>query len=116
MWDSYDYLLDPHTAVAYAVYHRLRREGKLPRGTHTVIAATAHPYKFPPAMAKALGVAPAENPYDTLRAIAAATGVAIPENLSALEHAPVRFADVIPRENMPDYVAAYRAAIAAETK
>lgn len=116
VWDSYDYLLDPHTAVAYAVYHRLRREGKLSRGTHTVIAATAHPYKFPPAMAKALGVTSAENPYDTLRAIAAATGVAIPENLSALEHAPVRFSDVIPRENMPDYVAAYRAAIAAETK
>lgn len=47
VYESYDYLMDPHTAVAYAVYHRLRREGKIERHSHTVIISTAHHINFP---------------------------------------------------------------------
>lgn len=46
VYEKYDYLMDPHTAVAYAVYDNLRRSGKVTRHTHTVIISTAHPYKF----------------------------------------------------------------------
>ena len=28
VYESYDYLMDPHTAVAYAVYHRLAAKGR----------------------------------------------------------------------------------------
>ena len=116
VWESYDYLMDPHTAVAYAVYHRLRRLGKLPRGSHTVIAATAHPYKFPNAIAEALGVPVSENAYDTLRNISEKTGIAIPHQLGALETAPIRFADSISRDSISEYVQEYAKEIARAEK
>ena len=31
VYEKYDYLMDPHTAVAYAVYDNLRRSGKVTR-------------------------------------------------------------------------------------
>lgn len=49
-FDEYGYLLDTHTAVAYDLASRL--------GIHapTVIISTANPYKFAPAICKALGI------------------------------------------------------------
>ncbi len=46
----YDYLLDPHTAVGVSVAGRLHEPGH-----PTVCLATAHPAKFPEAIAKAIG-------------------------------------------------------------
>ncbi len=47
---EHDYLLDPHTAVGVAVAERLR-SGHRP----TICLATAHPAKFPEAVAQAVG-------------------------------------------------------------
>ncbi len=107
VYEKYDYLMDPHTAVAYAVYMDLRRKGKIARGTHTVIVSTAHPYKFPDAVAEALGVKVGGSPYDKLRIISKATSIPVPPQLSRLEGAPVRFGGVIKREEMDGYVKAY---------
>ena len=46
--------LDPHTAVGYAVAQRHRREASVPM----VVLATAHPAKFPDAVARATGERP----------------------------------------------------------
>lgn len=46
--------LDPHTAIAWEVGNRL-----CPPGTPLVTVATAHPAKFGPAVARAIGEAPA---------------------------------------------------------
>jgi threonine synthase len=46
--------IDPHTAVGYAVAQRHRRDPKVPM----VVLATAHPAKFPDAVAKATGERP----------------------------------------------------------
>ena len=51
MRDSAGYLLDPHTAVATAVAHRLG----LPDGVPCVVTATATPYKFPETCMRAFG-------------------------------------------------------------
>ena len=107
VYEKYDYLMDPHTAVAYAVYDNMRRNGKIPRHTHTVIISTAHPYKFPGVVAKTLGLSPAENPYDTLRAIEEKTGIAIPKQLGELEKRKQRFTDVVDRTKMADAIADY---------
>ncbi len=104
VYEAYDYLMDPHTAVAYAVYHRLRREGKIARGSHTVIAATAHPYKFPDAAADALHLSVSGSAYDKLRQLADAAGIPVPPQLARLEHAPVRFPGVIARDAIAAYV------------
>lgn len=114
VYEKYDYLMDPHTAVAYAVYHDLRRKGKVPRGTHTVIAGTAHPYKFPDAAADALGIPVSGSAYDRLRIISGATGIPVPPQLAGLEDAPVRFDEVIGKTEIARFVSAYAAEIAEE--
>lgn len=107
VYEKYDYLMDPHTAVAYAVYDNMRRNGKIPRHTHTVIISTAHPYKFPGVVAKTLGLTPEDNPYDTLRAIEEKTGIAIPKQLGELEKRKQRFTEVVDRTKMADAIADY---------
>ena len=47
-------LVDPHTAVGYAVARQHRRDREVPM----VVLATAHPGKFPEAVAKATGERP----------------------------------------------------------
>jgi threonine synthase len=49
IYDKYNYVLDPHTAVAVKVGRELAAEGPL------VCLATAHPAKFPDAITEALG-------------------------------------------------------------
>ncbi len=52
------YLADPHTAVGTAAARKIERDPKVPM----VILATAHPAKFPAAVAKAVGSPPPEPP------------------------------------------------------
>lgn len=49
-----DYLIDPHTAVAYAAYEKYRRQGSQ---SVCLVVATASPLKFPEVEAKALSMA-----------------------------------------------------------
>ena len=107
VYDKYDYLMDPHTAVAYAVYDEMKRKGEIPRHTHTVIVSTAHPYKFPGIVAKSLGLTPKDDPYDTLRMIAEKTGIAIPRQLGELESREKRFTDVVDRTEMAESIERY---------
>jgi threonine synthase len=51
------YVADPHTAVGIAAARALRC-----RAVPTVVAGTAHPAKFPDAMARAIGIRPALPP------------------------------------------------------
>ncbi|HYC64063.1 MAG TPA: threonine synthase [Reyranellaceae bacterium] len=55
---KYGETLDPHSAVGYAVAQRHRRDERVPM----VVLATAHPSKFPDAVAKAIGERPALPP------------------------------------------------------
>lgn len=107
VYESYDYLMDPHTAVAYAVYHRLRREGKIERHSHTVIISTAHPYKFPGIVAEILGLDETGTPYDVLRRIEKKTGIPIPFQLGDLEMKEKRFTDTIRKDDVADAVSEY---------
>ena len=54
-WGESGVLLDPHSAVGVAVGRRCRRDGTAP----LVTLATAHPAKFPDAVAEATGIRPA---------------------------------------------------------
>jgi len=49
------YLLDPHSAVAFAVAEKLSPEPQTP----IIVLATAHPAKFPEAVERATGIRPA---------------------------------------------------------
>jgi threonine synthase len=53
-WERYGYLIDPHTAVALGAASRRRRDPREP----IVCLSTAHPAKFPDAVARATGIEP----------------------------------------------------------
>ena len=86
------YLCDTHTAVAMAVYDDYRANSG--DNTPTVIASTASPYKFAPAILDALGGAESKMPYEQLAELQSKTGVEIPQPLGSLRDKAIRFTDV----------------------
>lgn len=102
LYDKHKYLMDPHTAVAYAVWEKYVNETN--DNTHTVIISTAHPYKFPYAAAKALNLAEKSNPYELLNDLAEVSGVKFPKQLEELEKLPVRFSTFIKKDEISSYV------------
>ena len=110
MYNDFGYLLDPHTAVAYGVYLNRHKQG-LDAGRHTVIMSTAHPYKFPPTIVKALALTPYADPFDELKEISILTGMALPKPLLDLQQKPVRFETAIAKEDMKQAVLSFVDAI-----
>ena len=106
VYNDFGYLLDPHTAVAYGVGMNRHRLG-LDEGRHTVVMATAHPYKFPPVISAALALRESADPFDTLVDISSVTGIALPKPLADLKHKPVRFKDSIDKEAMKQAVLSF---------
>ena len=92
--DTYEktgYLLDTHTAVAVAVYEDYCRDTG--DTTPTVIASTANPYKFTPAILEALGGADSDKPYELMQELNEKTGCPIPAPLAGLRDKAIRFTD-----------------------
>ena len=86
------YLCDTHTAVAVAVYEDYRNQTG--DTTPTVIASTASPFKFAPAILDALGNIESETPYDQLAELQTKTGWKTPQPLGSLRDKAIRFTDV----------------------
>ncbi|WP_165252738.1 threonine synthase [Adlercreutzia sp. ZJ304] len=100
VFDKYDYLMDPHTAVSYTAGMRLRKDNPL------LIISTAHWAKFGDNVYRALhGIAPEQSlPQDIAsltgcqlnELIAKETGKwGIPKRLANLDAMPIRFSEVI---------------------
>ncbi len=102
VWREQEYLLDPHTAVAWTAMERFRRE--VGTDAATVVLATASPYKFPHTVLRAIdGETPADG-FEAMDRLRALTDVPIPPNLAALRGQKVRFHDCIDRDEMLAYV------------
>lgn len=89
IFNTTDYLCDTHTAVAVNVYEQYR--AKSGDETPTVIASTASPFKFAPAILEALESDLAETPYDQLADLQALTGWKTPQPLASLRDKEIRF-------------------------
>ena len=104
LWREEGYLIDTHTAVAYAVYLDYRA------GTgdtaKTVIASTASPFKFAGSVARSIGVHAGEDEFRTIENLSAATGLPVPKSLHALDKAPVLHDAVIEKTGVKAAVAA----------
>jgi len=83
LWDEEKYLIDPHTAVGYAVYMNYRRRTEDP--TATVIASTASAYKFADHVCSCLGIPPQADGFAAIEALNRATEVKIPSGLRNLD-------------------------------
>ncbi|MBO4411364.1 MAG: threonine synthase [Lachnospiraceae bacterium] len=104
VYERYGCLLDPHTAVAWfvATTELFREQGN---AVPNVVLSTASPYKFPKDVLNALGYPAPGDPFEVMDELCRVTGVPIPKNLAALRGLPVRFDDVIDRDEIIEYVA-----------
>lgn len=93
IWNTYHYLIDPHTAVAMEGLHQYRMITSDP--TKAVVLSTASPYKFASSVLKALDDKEVSDPFAAMEQLANKTGTAIPEPLAALNRLPLRFFETI---------------------
>ena len=102
MWQNSHYLMDTHSAVAYSVYAQLKAKG--PITAPAVVLSTASPFKFAPAMLKALGEYANESGFDAADKLSALTGLAIPAGLGGIRELSVLHTDVIDPAEMGAYI------------
>ncbi len=103
LFDKYNYLCDTHTAVAVNVYQQyLAATGD---DTVTVIASTASPYKFAPAVLPAIkNCEVLADGFATLEMLSDASGVPIPAPLAGLKGAAVLHPDCVAKDEMADFI------------
>ena len=104
-WRENRYLIDPHTAVAAGALRKYRQASG--DGRVTVVASTASPYKFAPAVCEALGIGQDGDAYACIDALKNETGLPVPPQLAGLQGLPDRFTKVIEREEIADAVRAF---------
>ena len=100
-WRRNRYVIDPHTACGYYVMRQIPADPLTPR----VLLSTASPYKFPRVVNEALGFDASGSDFACMDELAARTGTTAPAALRGLEHAPVRFDEVVDIDAMESFVA-----------
>ncbi len=98
VFEKEGYLLDPHTAVAYAAKERLALDGV------TVVLSTASPYKFTKQVLQALGERTTGDDFDDLSKLYALSKMPIPKALSSLKTATSYHKAVVDIKDMDDFV------------
>ena len=99
VWREQKYLIDPHTAVAFAVLEKLGRNGR-----KCVVLSTASPYKFPAAVLRSIGGDTSGDEFEQMEELKKLTGVPVPANLAGLRSRKVLHKDVIEKDSVVEYV------------
>ncbi len=102
IWRERQYLIDPHTAVAFHVLEQYRRETG--DETPTIVVSTASPFKFCDSVLDALGVAEKAQGLAILDQLSDKTGVAVPGPLASLKGKTPRFTQWVEKEDMASQV------------
>lgn len=104
LFKSANYLMDTHTADAYAVLANMTKIGaEFP----TVIVSTASPYKFADSVLDAFGEASVQSGAELINRLEAVTGTTAPKPLTGLDGREVRFTGCTAKETMADVVMGY---------
>lgn len=105
VYEASDYIEDPHTAVASAVYQKYRTQtGDTAK---TVIASTASPYKFPVVAVEAVTGETGLGDFEALAKLHTLSGVPVPLAVDGLETAPVRHRTSVAAKDMQAAVEDY---------
>ena len=100
IYRSFDYLIDPHTAVGFSALTQYREEtGDM---TPTVVASTASPFKFCDNVLGALGETNLRDGLDILDQLSEKTGQPVPAPLAGLRGKQPRFQRTEEKEHMVD--------------
>ena len=105
VYEASDYIEDPHTAVASAVYQKYRTATG--DKTTTVIASTASPYKFPVVAVEAVTGQTGLSDFEALTKLHEISGIAVPSAVSNLETAQIRHKTTVAADQMQAAVESY---------
>lgn len=105
VYEVSDYIEDPHTAVASAVYQKYRTATG--DETTTVIASTASPYKFPVVAVEAVTGQSGLSDFEALTKLHEISGVAVPSAVANLETAQIRHKTTVAADQMQAAVESY---------
>lgn len=103
-FDEYNYLLDPHTAVAVSAFFKYM--GETCDATSTVIVSTANPYKFPRAVYESVSHNVEEDAFKAAKKLAAFSGVDIPEPLAELSRKKILHDKIVSKDKIAEAVIA----------
>lgn len=81
VWDKYNYLIDPHTAVGFAVLDKIGDSGN-----KRIVLSTANPYKFTSAVLESLTGESNGDGFIDMQELMKITNTIAPESLSKLKH------------------------------
>ena len=103
VWQEQNYLLDPHTAVAWKVAAAYESQAK--DGVPTVVLSTASPFKFADTVLRAVGAdAVASDSMQLLQRLSERTNWRIPVGLADLAAKQIRHQELCSVDEMPDTV------------
>ena len=97
-----NYLADTHTAVALNVLNQYRATSG--DNTHTIVAATASPFKFSPSVLSALDIPACDDEFMNLEILAKSTQTEIPKNLAEIKGQNIRFNEISNVDEMAQIV------------
>ena len=101
MFMDNNYLIDPHTAVAYNVYQKYKSETN--DSTKTIIASTASPYKFGRKVASSIGIdINNKDEFEIIEKLGSKTNVKIPKAIEDLKDKEIAHKNNCDREGMED--------------
>ena len=102
-YEGTGYVMDTHTAVAYAAYKKYQAESGDMRPM--VIVSTASPYKFTKDVMAALDAKYAEgDAFALMSELEKAAGVAVPQPIRGLEQRKIRHRNVCEKGEIKDVV------------
>ena len=103
VYQEHHYLMDPHTAIAWAVAERYT--AAFPEDVSPmVVLSTASCYKFPQTVLEALDALAPEDPFEQLFLLNRLTGVPVSKPLLSLQQLPELHPQVIDQQSMKSFV------------
>jgi threonine synthase len=103
VYDSSDYVMDTHTAVAYVVYKNYKEESG--DGTATVIVSTASPFKFPKSINEALHFADSDSTeFEMVEELSRKMNLRIPKGIQGLDKKEVLHKTTCGKDEMKDVI------------
>lgn len=105
VYNEYNYIIDPHTAVGFDVYDKyVISTGDL---TKTVVVSTASPFKFNESVVKAIygeNAIEGKSEFQLLEMLSSESGLPVPEGLAGLDKKEILHKRVCDKAEMSDVV------------
>jgi threonine synthase len=106
VYESSDYVMDTHTAVAYVVYKNYKKESG--DGTATVIVSTASPFKFPKSINQALHFADGDSTeFEMVEQLSKKMNLRIPKGIQGLDKKDVLHKTTCGKNEMKDVIKSF---------